>query len=671
MFGKKTSSDKSKENALEDRENLLVILVGLTFALLGYFVSDLLFPLELKVFSADMTQITLFSHQTSIFFKSLLTLTFFLLGAFSSAYFIEHLTRKRKSDDIAKSINAIHDRLNSMAEHVAFHTEDGVIERNVINILRSKADGVMWIVARFISKQLSKSFSTLKFEIDGDDYSVFSEKLYRECSKSIYLTSPFTPAEWFRQLYPDKADIVFNMIDKGEHIEEYAPVPAHVQALVNADAELKKRLVIIPSQIMPSLIAQEKLLLEFLRIHPNIDTRFVEKEVLCEKYCFAGNGDFDFAKYDYAVFDREILLKWERPIKSKQKCPLSLIDLLNIQDSHTNEICKQIVDEIFEFKTGQHMTDTEMLNSITLRKEEKLRRPIIAKSDLPHKYAYYTTGAISWDKVANDTDYSLGRRELSTLSEFLRESFVQTSLKDNAHWNILHIGSGNGKEIPDIVSSSGVQWIRNYALLDVSPELLQIAATFGRKNFPTLNILTNVFDVTDKNIRPIADDLKNDGASRNLICIVANGAILSNSFVLKSIRHAMERDDILIITLETYDEIRKEEIFDQYKLASVVNLLMQPLSLIGIEGDDVKNYFIYSYNDEQSLIEVSFTFKDWISQHQDKKDSFTSFPDVFRIFASLRPPKGKLQEILEREGFQCEIKDIDREHCCGAICRVT
>ena len=219
-------------------------------------------------------------------------------------------------------------RLDKTIELSAFYTDGQELETNAIGILRSKRGGVVWIAAKFISRQLTKSFSVLKFDIDGNEYSDFSEDLYRECKSFIYLTSPFTPAEWFRQLYPSKAEKVIKQIqDSEDPANVVIDVPGHVQALVDSKA-IVKRIIIIPKGGLDSIMAQEKLLLKFLQMSGKIDNRFIEKEELSTHYKFTEDADYDFSLNDYAIFEKELLFKWERPFGDEKKS-LKLIDLVS------------------------------------------------------------------------------------------------------------------------------------------------------------------------------------------------------------------------------------------------------------------------------------------------------------------------------------------------------
>jgi len=259
--------------------------------------------------------------------------------------FIEFEYRRMLREELQKISN----RLKEMAEHAAFFTERNRVEDNIFNLLRRTRGRKIWIIAKFISRQLSNSFSTLRIDIEGDDYSRFSEKLYPECEHSIYLTCPFTPREWFEQLLSNE-DV--DKIERGEQLPE-DKIPPHVRALISAPAPDKKRLVILGEDKWKELYDSRNInfLREFLRINRGIEIRFVKKEILSEKIRY----DYD-ENEDIAIFDRELLLKWERPSSRDERTPLYL-----------EESCDRNLLKIFEFeryasyyKTGKDLlTDVE------------------------------------------------------------------------------------------------------------------------------------------------------------------------------------------------------------------------------------------------------------------------------------------------------------------------
>ena len=297
--------------------------------------------------------------------------------------------------------------------------------------------------------------------------------------------------------------------------------------------------------------------------------------------------------------------------------------------------------------------------------KQKMFEYMISKHEVPHKFAYLDDGAEIWDILSKDLGYDLGNREQETLDYFLQQLSPEF---DKQIFNILHIGTGNGKEIPIIINRLGIQHITNYILLDISPELLTIAESYAKEQYNTFEFSKMVHDITDENISNIVKKIPGNGVM-NLILIIGNGFILSEPHVLTNVRKLMSPDDRLLITLEIYSEERDCEILKQFMLPSIINLFAQSLSLIGIENPSVDE-FEFVYNKEKSMIEVYFLANHWFEIHNNDKSNFDiSLPDRIKVFTSLRPTASRLKELLIENGFHIEqFHYFDQDYCCGVLC---
>lgn len=291
-------------------------------------------------------------------------------------------------------LKTIEDRLPNTREISALFTDTNDLEHH-LGFLHDTVGGLTWIVAKFISKKLSQSFTNkLTMEIDGDDYSLFAARLYPECERSIALTSPFTPREWFEELFTmDKID----RIKKGE---ELAPqdVPQHVRALLNSQAPIKRRLVILSDEAWREvecdhsatngLSCQEKyyLLKEFLRINTqNVNELFPNNQRAGRTRKNDENGtrkplmETRFAKVsavrskvpgyrptiDYAIFDGSLVLQWgatedggtatvtAQAPRPKEPRPLELV-----RESGTTE--RKLIT-LFDFQDQKNLLTGEVL----------------------------------------------------------------------------------------------------------------------------------------------------------------------------------------------------------------------------------------------------------------------------------------------------------------------
>ncbi len=346
---------KDKTSAIEVLEPVLSVAIPILAAAVGAFLGWHI--TEQKIHELDGRDISVFSE----FVRYSLTVSFALVFAFFGAVSVEYFkVLRRRKRDMATFLNnidnAIENRMSKVVEHTAFFTESGRLE-GIIQLLKNMPGKKKWIVAKFISRQLSDSFlANFRIEIDTHSYSGFAESLYQECEEAIFLTSPFTPEEWFRQLIPDEK---VQRIQRGvrDASKEYE-TPAHVRALSASPAVVKRRLVILPNDKWLQMEDSTKvnLLKEFLKVNKEVDTRFITQEDLQDKLGVDYAGTFD-----YAIFDRRLFLQWERPANGRDTKPLCMYT--DVPDSH-----RRLVD-LFDYKRhgAFYKTGAELLNDIKSR----------------------------------------------------------------------------------------------------------------------------------------------------------------------------------------------------------------------------------------------------------------------------------------------------------------
>lgn len=661
LFHRKKSHESPRDTDAtnEGREAIITIAIGLLFALTAVFLGDLLLP----------EPIGAHAETSRILFKVFLGLHTFLLGAFATAYVFEHFWYRKRYYGLSTELRSLTARMERLAEHTTLYSDNHELQKNALDLLREKTNGPMWIVARFISRQLATSFKELRFHIDGDAYSTFSQHLYQECSNSIYLTSPFSPLEWVKQLYGNRAADMIDRLFRGDAnaVEALSSehLPPHVRSLLSAPAPDKKRLVVIERSRWPSLLAQERLLALYVTGNAGIETRFTTKEDLLESY--PSVRDLDLTKVDCAIFDRQILLQWEMPTRPGMETPLRLVDLSNIAADGASTALPKIVEQIFEFRPRQHKTAAEVQDEITKTKR-KLCDEVRAKNSLPHKLAYYGAGASRWNQIVADPAYDLGKQEVVALSRFLAETIGQ----HDQPWNVIHIGPGNGIEVQRVIAGLGINRVKTYGLVDISPDLLDIAAARAESRFDDVRFIKRTIDVTDDRDRELADLAKamSDNGSPNLFLLIGNGAILSNADVYSTLRDCMAPRDRLLITLETYKEEREAAILEHYSVDSVVTFLTYPLFVLGVEPDTVRrDDLTYSYNKENAVVEVHFECEKWQKRLGRRVSFAKQLPARFRIFATFRPKEAELRNKLESVGFTVErMKCYEPLGCCGVLC---
>lgn len=204
---------------------------------------------------------------------------------------------------------------------------------------------------------------------------------------------------------------------------------------------------------------------------------------------------------------------------------------------------------------------------LTRRQQSELITAIRGRGEVPLKFAYLGEGAQHWDRIArrrsdaagiNATEASLLRRRVH---DFLR------SFAGAKKINIIDIGCGNGMPafpLLDGLRQSGQSF--RYVPVDISQELLDLAAATVQKHYPGCETRKVLLDFELGNFSEITYELKNDGSSNLLLFL---GSTLGNhsdrNRVLTNFRDSMTADDYLLIGVELTNLSKINKILPHYK----------------------------------------------------------------------------------------------------------
>lgn len=189
----------------------------------------------------------------------------------------------------------LRERTERLVEHVAIGTENGNFEA-ALDKLHGKIGNTHWIIAKFISKKLDKDFAggggSNAFVIEkvgAEEYSKFQASLIRECSDSIYMTSPHTPKDWLAAL-PGKT-------------------PHHMEAFVESRALDKAWVCNLTSNQWREMIADKKFFEQFcsLSVGDGSELFFVNVEVMQRDRSLPPD---QISFRDYTLFDRKLVMSW-------------------------------------------------------------------------------------------------------------------------------------------------------------------------------------------------------------------------------------------------------------------------------------------------------------------------------------------------------------------------
>lgn len=290
---------------------------------------------------------------------------------------------------------------------------------------------------------------------------------------------------------------------------------------------------------------------------------------------------------------------------------------------------------------------SRLVKNLTKKQINVLRKSVKEKDEIPIRFVYLQR---YWDKVANDPAYSLASRELKALKKSVGSILKRLNRKKI---NVIHLGVGNGVEIPFLFKALKVKNIDIYSIVDVNKTMLDISEVKIRKQYPALKIKMFCQDIETYGIKDICQETKNKGASINLIVLIANGVLFSNDELVKDIVKNMNEQDYFLLSLELYRAGKDEEIIKSYLIPSVFDLLTNGVKILGYKVR--YEYFNAEIDRKRNWLKVYFNPNGDISKR-------------LLVLHSYKPDIKQLTNRMNKFGFKTvkinEYKDI---HTCVVL----
>jgi len=273
---------------------------------------------------------------------------------------------------------------------------------------------------------------------------------------------------------------------------------------------------------------------------------------------------------------------------------------------------------------------------------------------MPFRLCYEKGGGNVWHKLREEENYSnndIGNRELTTLKRSLPK--IKKFIK-NEPINILHIGPGDGIEIPELFSELKPKDNALYAGIDISRTMLYNTKRIHQEQLLKTKTYWYQTDIeTRKNLTLISKDAKNQGVKKNLVCLLGQGVISSNEKSWQCINDCLSVEDLFYLTIEGDCPEQRDKICHSYDLPFVRDLISIGLEKVGYKTN--KGNFKTEFNSKKSRIEVYFT-----SEKNEKILSLTSY----------KPTEKGLIERLERQNFNIlYIKFYKDLHTFAVLCK--
>ncbi len=274
---------------------------------------------------------------------------------------------------------------------------------------------------------------------------------------------------------------------------------------------------------------------------------------------------------------------------------------------------------------------------------------------IPLKFCYLEKGADNWDKLRgkggqhHNVEFELGEREYAGLIQALSRVPV---LKNPI--NIIHIGIGNGIELPAISSVFDFQK-HSYLGVDISFEMIQNTIRYQKNILKKINQVSFILSDVEKkgNLLKICKKAKMNGNPVNLLLFTGEGTLLSNFKIFRYIADALDKNDLVLISLEGDRKSQRKKMLATYNLRASIDLFKVGLRKAGI----TKGVFLPAkFNEETHRVEVYF-------ETPDKKKIL--------CLTSYKPPSvNQFKETLEHHGLiPLVIEYYQNTQMYGAVCK--
>jgi ubiquinone/menaquinone biosynthesis C-methylase UbiE len=270
-------------------------------------------------------------------------------------------------------------------------------------------------------------------------------------------------------------------------------------------------------------------------------------------------------------------------------------------------------------RIGKDPTTAELKNSLR-------------KNEIPLKFCYMGQGAKCWNNLRESKEYKLGDKWVYILEKTLPQVRKRLNGED---YNLIHVGPGNGIEIPSFLGSIGLNGKARYCGIDVSRDMLELAIESNRDTLNQKNSVWYQSDVESKgNLERIAKGIRRKYSERSLILLTDEGTLLSNKSIFKELYRALGKGDYALITIEGDNPEKRGEILQTYSLPQTLKILSVGLRKAGYDYN--RGSFSFSFNERRSRVEVYFN---------------THVGNKLLCLASYKPKKEEFFNELKSFGF--------------------
>jgi len=189
------------------------------------------------------------------------------------------------------------------------------------------------------------------------------------------------------------------------------------------------------------------------------------------------------------------------------------------------------------------------------------------------KYAYLGGGSAAWDKLRGAESFAVGGREINALRA-IAEKGAREFRASGKPLRLIHVGSGNGIEIPLFLDMFALGKKDAYVAVDVSPELLELVK---KRQGAELSAKVGEVSYTQADAEApgqLAISLRKSNDRITVLAASGEGTLLSNFAVLENLKQCIETEGYLMLSLDGIAPDRIESVCKEYDQAVVRDFLI-------------------------------------------------------------------------------------------------
>jgi hypothetical protein len=291
-----------------------------------------------------------------------------------------------------------------------------------------------------------------------------------------------------------------------------------------------------------------------------------------------------------------------------------------------------------------------------------LRNWVAQHAEVPLKACYGGRGAGAWRSIVSSVGYDLGLRERRCLEIFLPHISAQLS----SVGTVVHLGSGDGAEVPIVLRQESFHKDLTYVLVDISPDLIDLASDVYCSLREERSLVKISVDLETEEGEDFISAISSD--KPRLLMLVANGALLSDPLIWRTLWASMRAIDYAIILLEVTDFSSPESMAHSYRIPSVQWLLRNGLSQIGFSEAETASG--YSVQIAEKELKITWTPALKARQRWEAEYGRELARAELVLLRSAKPAYNDFRESLVGGGFDiCKSLNHAGTRCAGFLVR--